>query len=254
MSAFTERHVRAVRSLRAIWPSARLVVVGGLAVQHHTEMQWRTTNDIDFAIGIEIEEFPGKLEAASDWANDPDGHEHCKLFEGSLLADFLPVGPDAASKTQITWPDSGYSMTVIGFDLAFEYQSLASIGDGVQVAVADLAVVIILKMIAFLDRPPQRLRDVQDILAVLQWHERGAGDRLFEEHVIKLDLPADEAAAFLVGSDVAEVADGRCTPKIREFMDTVGAGQLDLAAVMRGMKGEAARRLWTAMEAGLDSP
>jgi len=226
-------------------------VVGGLAVKYHTKMPWRTTKDIDFAIGIEVEEFLGGLEAETDWAADPDGHEQCKVFEGSLQVDFLPVGPDATSKTQITWPGSGHSMTVIGFDLAFEHQSLVGIGDGVQVAVADLPAVIILKMIAYLDRPPQRLRDVQDILAVLRWHEDGAGDRLFEERVVRLDLPVDEAAALLVGSDVAEVADGRCTPKIREFMDVVDEGQLDLAAVMCGMKSDAARGLWEAMRSGL---
>ena len=253
MSAFSERHVRAVRSVRATWPSARLVVVGGLAVERHTKMPWRTTNDIDFAIGIEVEEFPGALDSASGWEPDPDGHEHRKLFECSLLADFLPVGPDAASKTQITWPDSGHSMTVIGFDLAFKHQSLVDIGDGLQIAVADLAVVIILKMIAFLDRPTQRQRDVQDILAVLRWHEEGAGDRLFEEHVVKLDLPADEAAAFLVGSDVAKIADGRCLSKIREFLVAVSAGQLDLAAVMCGMGGDMASRLWSAMASGLEA-
>ena len=253
MSAFSERHVRAVRSVRAVWPSAEFVVVGGLAVAHHTKMPWRNTKDLDLAIGIEVEEFPGLLDAATGWEPDPEGREHCKLFEGSLPVDFLPVGPKAASKTQITWPESGHSMTVIGFDLAFEHQSLLDLGDGVQVAVADLAVVIILKMIAFLDRPTQRQRDVQDILAVLRWNQEGAGDRLFEEQVVKLDRPADEAAAFLVGSDVAEIADGRSLPKIREFLVAVGAGQLDLAAVMCGMGGDTAGRLWSAMVSGLDA-
>jgi len=119
-------------------------------------MSWRTTKDIDVAIGIEVADFPGGLDTSSDWEPDPDGHAHCKLFEGRLPVDFLPVGLDVASKTQITWPDSGHTMTVIGFNLAFENQSLVDIGNGHRVAVADLAVVIILKMIAFLDRPTQR--------------------------------------------------------------------------------------------------
>lgn len=253
MSAFSDRHVRAVQSVRSIWPSAKLVVVGGLAVAHHTKMPWRNTKDIDFAIGIEVDEFPGALDSAAGWESDPEGNEHCRLFEGNLPVDFLPVGPDAASKTQITWPGSGHPMTVIGFDLAFEHQSLLDLEGGVQVAVADLAVVIILKMIAFLDRPKQRQRDVQDILAVLRWHADGAGDRLFEEQVVKLDLPADEAAAFLIGVDVAAVANARCLPKIRDFREALHAGHLDLAAVMCGMSGDMGKRLWAAMQAGLDA-
>jgi len=45
----------------------------------------------------------------------------------------------------------------------------------------------------------------------------------------------------------------RCLPKIPEFRDTLGTGQLDLAAVMCGMSGGVAKRLWHAMEAGLDT-
>jgi len=51
---------------------------------------------------------------------------------------------------------------------------------------------------------------------------------------------------------VAEVADGRCLPKIREFLLAVGAGQIDLAAVMCSMDRDTASRLWSAMESGLD--
>ena len=167
--------------------------------------------------------------------------------------DFLPVGQDAASRKQITWPSSGHAMTVIGFDLAFEHQSLVDIGEALQVAVADLAVVLILRMIAFLERPAQRARDVQDILAVLRWHADGARDRLFDEDIVALDLPADEAATFPIGSDVARIANARCLPKIRQFRATLNAGQLDLAAVMCGMRSDVARRLWTAMETGLDA-
>ncbi len=253
MSAFSGRHLRAMRSVQARWPDAQLVVVGGLAVAHHTKMPWRNTQDIDLAIGIDVGEFPGPLDALAEWAPDPDGRENCRLFESSLPVDFLPVGPDVESRTHITWPRSGHTMTVIGFDPAFKYQSLLDIGDGVQVAVADLPVVLILKMIAFLDRPTQRQRDIQDILAVLRWHEASAGDRLFAQDIVELDRPIDEAAAYLIGTDVAAIANLRCLPKIREFRDTLGAGQLDLAAVMCGMSGDVAKRLWQAMEAGLDA-
>lgn len=154
MSVFSGRHVRAVRSVQGVWPDARLVVVGGLAVAHHTEMSWRTTRDLDLAIGIEVEEFPGTLDATTDWDPDPDGREN---------------------------------------------------------------------------------------------------RRLFEENIVKLDLPADEAAAFLIGSDIAEIADERCLSKIREFRDSLNAGQLDLAAVMCGMRSDVAQRLWAAMVAGLEA-
>jgi len=95
MSAFSGRHLRAVRSVQALWPDAQLVVVGGLAVAHHTKMPWRTTQDIDFAIGIDVGEFPGALDAAAEWAPDPDGRESCRLFDTSLSAAYL-IGTDVA--------------------------------------------------------------------------------------------------------------------------------------------------------------
>lgn len=115
-----------------------------------------------------MDQFPGPLAHAEAWGPDPDAVEHRKQFEGELSVDFLPVGQSAEAKTSVTWPESGHSMSVVGFDLAFKRQSEVAIGPGVKVKVVDLPVVLLLKMIAFLDRSAQRQRDLTDIVSVLK--------------------------------------------------------------------------------------
>ena len=251
MNSFSERHARAIESIRGLWPEARFVVVGGLAVAHHTGMRWRVTKDLDLAITIAVDEFPGPLSGTPVWESDPGGREHRKVFEGHLQVDFLPIGSALEVSGTITWPKSRQQMTIVGFGLAFEYQSEITIGVDTRVEVADLPVAILLKMLAFADNPADRVRDLHDIFSVLVWNEDAEGDRLFDERLIELDLQADEAAAFLIGEDVGAIADAACVGKIEEFFATADRGHLGLLPRRAGIDSDTIARLWTALRRGI---
>lgn len=226
-------------------------MVGGLAVAHHTGMPWRVTRDLDLAISIQIEDFPGPLSGREGWESDPGGREHRKVFEGCLPVDFLPVGSALGRKGTITWPVSHQSMTVVGVELAFEYQSEIAIGVDTRVRVADLCVVMLLKMVAFSDNPADRGRDLHDILSVLVWDEDAARERLFDDRIVELDLQADEAAAFLIGEDVGALSDETCLGKIEEFFAAADGGYLGLLVMSSGLDSDTVHRLWAALKSGI---
>lgn len=77
-----------------------------------------------------------------------------------------------------------------------------------------------------------------------------AGDRLFDERLVDLGLQPDEVAAFLVGENVAAIADSRCRAKIQAFFGRVNEGDLDLVAVTSETRKETTRRLWGMLEQG----
>lgn len=251
MSAFSERHVRAVESIRGIWPGADFVVIGGLAVAHHTGMRWRVTRDLDLAIALQVEDFPGPLSDMQAWGSDPRGREHRKVFEGNLLVDFLPVGSALEGSGTITWPTSRQSMTIVGFDLAFQHRSEITIGVDTRVSVADLPVVLLLKMVAFSDNPADRIKDLHDILSVLVWNEDAAGVRLYDERFVELDLRPDEAAAFLIGEEVRAISDATCLGKIEEFFAAADKGHLGLLPMRAGLDSDTIDRLWATLRAGI---
>lgn len=253
MNPFSERHVRAVESVRNLWPGERFVIVGGLAVAHHTGMPWRVTRDMDVAIAIQVEEFPGPLLKMESWGPDPEGREHRRVFEESLFVDFLPVGSALDGDKTITWPESQQEMTVVGFRLAFEHATEVTIGAGTRACVADLPAVILLKMIAFAESPADRSRDLHDMVSVIMWNEEAAGDRLFDERLVDLDLQVDEAAAFLMGEDVGALADDSYFRKIDEFFEVANQGHLGLLPMRFGFDQEVVPRLWGAFKAGIEA-
>ena len=60
--SLTETQVTAVRELAQAWPDRKLVIIGATALGFYLDMQWRKTADVDLAIAIELDEFPGPLE------------------------------------------------------------------------------------------------------------------------------------------------------------------------------------------------
>lgn len=210
-------------------------------------------SDLDLAIAVQIEKFPGPLVDVESWGPDPQGREYRWVFDDSLFVDFLPVGSALRGEGTITWPESRQEMTVVGFHLAFEHRSEVALGIRARASVADLPVVILLKMIAFADSPADRSRDLHDILSILVWNEDAAGERLFDERFVALDLQVDEAAAFLIGEDVGALADGACLGKIDEFFEVADQGYLRLLLMRVGMDRDAMPRRWAAFRAGIQA-
>ena len=92
-------------------------------------------------------------------------------------------------------------MSLAGFDHVFTSAVEMPLAEGLSIRVARPVVTVLLKIIAYMEDPHRRSKDLQDIRVVLARYEADT-DRLFSDAVFDAELPDFEGAnAFLLGLD-----------------------------------------------------
>ena len=120
---------------------------------HYSDDELKT-GDIDFAIALDPTDF-AKLQAdlsAMGWAQDPRREERWRGKRGALL-DLIPAGKTLRKSKQFTWPKSGFTMSLEGFDHAFSEAQPITVADDLDLPVIPPVVLMLLKIIAFMDDP-----------------------------------------------------------------------------------------------------
>jgi len=90
-------------------------------------------------------------------------------------------------------------MTLAAMDLAFANAELRQATPEHEVLVASPAVIVILKMVSYCDRPSERERDLEDITHLLDAYVDEDCERRWEDAA---ECEFDLAPAFLLGLDV----------------------------------------------------
>lgn len=148
----------ALASLRAHFPEARIVIIGATALRLQRRLP-RNTADVDLVLAVSAAEFPGSLAADPRWTPSERSHSPQRWsYEGRMPFDLLPVGEQELARRQLVWPD-GTVMSVDGFELLFNGQ-LPTIAGSARIHIAPIPIIALLKMVAWLDRPPDRQRDL----------------------------------------------------------------------------------------------
>ncbi|CAN5852044.1 hypothetical protein BH11MYX4_BH11MYX4_28560 [soil metagenome] len=196
--------------------SPRLVVIGATALHHHVKLP-RPTADIDLVIVAELQEI-SELLASHDWERDKRTWQRWSR-DGSLL-DVLPATPRVLEAGVVQVEGDEREMSMVGFDLALEHVVAVSIpGSHETVDLASLAAIVVLKMVAWLDRPHQRHKDLGDIACALV----GALDDFDERRWVSplADVHSEQQSAFFLGSEVAVIAKPLHRSKVDEFLRLV---------------------------------
>jgi predicted nucleotidyltransferase len=143
----------------------RFVVIGAVALDHHVPLA-RRTGDVDLAIVAEADEIHALL-TKHGWEADKRKSQRWRDAGGHEI-DVLPATPRLLRAGSVDF-DGESTMSLVGFDLALEYaEGVPLLGTDVEVEVASLATIVVLKMTAWLDRPQQRLRDLGDLAFVFE--------------------------------------------------------------------------------------
>lgn len=222
MVHLTSVQVDAVCSIHAIWPGTPVVLVGAVALGHYVAM--RVSDDMDLAIAVELDEFPGGLATHSDWQRDPKV-EHRFYFRDELPVDVLPIYGTALAQGFIDWP-SGARMSVVGFDLAFVHFNDAPIAVGVTIRVPTAPVLALLKMRAWLDRPYEREKDLGDLAQLLVDYVGLEDDRRWAEDIVALEVDYEDVSPYLLGRELGSILDVHHQPHVAEFFASVSAEKL----------------------------
>lgn len=223
MVPLTDSQVAALVAIREAWPDADLLLIGALALGHHIPMAHRVTNDLDLAVAISLDRFPGALLDLPDWKRDPK-MEHRFFSPTGQMVDVLPAGQAQLEAGYVEWP-SGIRMNLVGFDLAFAHATTYLV-EQVGVLVPDAPVLMLLKMVAWLDRPSERTKDLGDLAHLLVHYIEEDADRRFSEEVFDLELDFDEVSPWLLGDDLGRLLPPAHRGHVERFLERAPPEQL----------------------------
>jgi predicted nucleotidyltransferase len=133
---------------------------------------------------------------------------------GSLFIDIIPFGPIGEEKERISWPpEQEILMSLGGFREAFENSITIRLRTSpeLKIKVASLAGLAIMKIISWKEKFPERRKDAEDLLFIMQNYE-GAGnlERLYdqEQDLLKEENFDIQAACIrMLGRDMAKIAE-----------------------------------------------
>lgn len=169
----------------------------------------RATRDIDFAVAISswdaYDRLKARLTATGEFTLSANAH--CLMFgtdEGAYPLDLVPF--DGVEKDgEIIWPPSGeFVMNAAGYGDAYASALDIEIEPGFQVKIVSLPAMVVLKILAWNDRP-ERDKHASDVFLILRsYHQAGQFDRLYDEALDLLgryDYELELAGAALLGLD-----------------------------------------------------
>lgn len=219
--ALSHAQLLALRELRAARSDARIVLVGAAALASHLPLS-RSTADIDLVIAVAPEDLDAFL-APLGWDRDPRMLQRWRGPE-EVVADVIPVSDALLAAGEIRFGGGDFAMSLVGFDLVMRHTNIATsqVVD-VAVEVATLPVLVILKMVAWLDRPYERIKDLADLGQIL--NDALAPDDVRrwdpEEPVFQAGLDHEDQSAFFIGAEVARVAGDQHREVVARFLERV---------------------------------
>jgi predicted nucleotidyltransferase len=194
----------ALRELRTALPAQRIVLIGASALATHLPIA-RTTSDIDLLFMMAGDD-PLPLIAPLGWYRSARISHRYHL--GEVVADILPVSEAAFARGYVELTP-GFPMNLAGCELAFtHYQTFPLTPSSVTLDVASLPALAVMKVASYLDRPHERVKDLEDLAFILQ-HALGEDHdlRWDSEHPInRTSRDFDAMSACYIGFCVGKLA------------------------------------------------
>ena len=207
MSTLRPEQVAALRGLNRVCRDLEVdaVVIGATALRVWLPDERRLTEDVDVALALDVGELAPLTARLGDlgWRQDARWEPRWHSPEGARV-DLLPIGLSARQNRRLLWPRAETTMSAVGYDAVFKDAIVRELGPDLQMRVAPLHVLALLKVVAFLDDPAARLKDLEDLVLILRRYAED-GDRRFGDDVIDADVQYAEAGAFLLGRDLHAV-------------------------------------------------
>lgn len=186
--------------------AADVAIIGAAALLCFVDIG-RFTRDIDLVVALDLEDFAAFADElrTRGWTQEVRREHRWRGASGSII-DLLPAGPRLRQAKRITWPDSDFEMSLVGFEHVFIRALPFAFAEGVQYRVAPPPVIALLKIIAFMDDQHGREKDLLDLTELFRRYN-AVSDRIFGDEVFAAGLEeADYANAFLLGLDVGAIA------------------------------------------------
>lgn len=220
MTAFTEEQVSALRTVDRLWAGRQFVLIGASALACFMEVGWRATQDLDLLLVASLDNYPAGLDQIPGWRRDAL-LEHRWLSPEGVRLDVIPAGDRLLAQGELVWSESAFRMSLVGVRLALEENLAVAVSNELTVQVAPVPVVALLKVAAFLDRPNERQRDLEDLTHILDKYPNSRDERRFSDEVFELGLSYEEAGPFVLGHQLGSLANEEETELLHRFISQV---------------------------------
>jgi len=200
----------------------------------------RMTKDIDLGVEVADWEQFNQLKASliATGKFSPDKKEPQRFLCDSVIVDIVPFGPIADENKRISWPpEHEIFMSMLGFREAYEYSITVRLSSDpeLDIKLPTLPGLAIMKIISWKEKHPERKRDAEDLLLIMQKYEdAGNFDRLYEEEQNLLqeeNFDTRLAGIRLLGRDMARIADPDTLRTVRTILDCETGEQLQYRLV-----------------------
>jgi predicted nucleotidyltransferase len=187
----------------------------------------RKTEDID--LGVEVanwEQFRKLAESLVATGQFSPTSEKQRFRCGTILIDILPFGSITDEDKKISWPpEHEIFMSMVGFKEAYEYSITVRLGSDpvLDIKLSTLPGLVIMKIISWNEKYPERKRDAEDLLLIMnKYEEAGNSERLYGEELPILQeegFDARMAGIRLLGRDMAKLSDPETLRIIKSILD-----------------------------------
>ncbi len=186
-----------------------VVVIGAVAYRLWVDDQYRTTEDVDLVVGLDLVDLVRLTEPliAAGWRQDPR-REHRWISPRHARIDLLPAGAEARRDRYLDWPLAETRMSLVGFDHVFKDAVERELAPGLVARVVPLVLLTLLKIVSYLDQPAVRQKDLDDVAAIVDVYGED-GERRFSDDVLDAGVEYSEAGAYLLGRDLARLCTER---------------------------------------------
>ena len=131
------------------------------------------------------------------------------------------AGPKLREANQVTWPISQFTMSLVGFDHVFATAQPVQLAPDLTLKVISSTALMLLKIVAFMDDPQRRVKDLDDIRGLLLQYEADS-ERIFSDVVIDAALQDfGLAPAFLMGLDLRALCADDDAQIVYTFLDAM---------------------------------
>ena len=107
-------------------------------------------------------------------------------------------------------------MDLTGFEHVFKNAVVVDVSEDLSVKVIPLTVLMLLKIVAYLENPYRRAKDGRHIAILLESY--ASRDRRFSDEVVKAGISFAHAGAFLLGVDSGSLCDEKEAAAVRNFI------------------------------------
>ena len=187
----------------------------------------RVTRDIDLAVEVaDWEQFDQLRESLLSTGKFSSTQVRHRLQFDSIRVDIIPFGAITDEKRRLSWPpEHEILMSLVGFQEAFEYSVLVRLCSDpeLDIKLPTLPGLAIMKLISWREGYPERERDAEDLLLIMEkYEEAGNFDRLYEKEQNLLEeehFDTRHSSIRLLGRDMAIMADPYTLDTVRMILD-----------------------------------